>query len=396
MFKKVLVLSASAGAGHVRAAQAVMRAFTEMGAAEEISHVDTLEYTNKIFRNLYSKAFIDLVDKAPDLLGWLYDQWDRPWQNERRRIAFDTLNTGPFIKMLKKSAADLVVCTHFLPAEIISFLKAKEKITCRQAIVVTDFDVHAMWLCRHHEHYFVALDETREHLAKLGIPRGNLTVSGIPIDPVFTIAKEKQAMRMKHGLDADRITILVSAGGFGVGPIEHIMTSLLEMRHPAQVLAMCGRNEELLARIGEIAASGRNGNVAIHPIGYTTDMDEYMAASDMAIGKPGGLTMSEAMAKGLVFVIVNPIPGQEERNADHLLEEGAAIRCNNLPVLAYKIDRLLDDEARFAAMRANAIRLSRPRAAYTIVEKLLELRESFVDAAVEPGKSKRKKRGKKR
>lgn len=395
MFKKVLVLSASAGAGHVRAAQAVMRAFTEMGAAEEISHVDTLEYTNKIFRNLYSRAFIDLMEKAPDILGWLYDQWDRPWHNERQRIAFDTLNTGPFIKMLKKSAADLVVCTHFLPAEIISFLKAKEKITCRQAIVVTDFDVHAMWLCRHHEHYFVALDETREHLAKLGIPRDHLTVSGIPIDPVFTQHKEKHAMRVKHGLDADRVTILVSAGGFGVGPIEHIMTSLLEMRHPAQVLAMCGRNEDLLERIGEIAKSGGSRDVVIHPIAYTTEMDEYMAASDLAIGKPGGLTMSEAMAKGLVFVIVNPIPGQEERNADHLLEEGVAIRCNNLPVLAYKIDQLLDDEARFAAMRANALRLARPRAAFTIVEKLVELREHFVDASVTTKKEKKNKKKRK-
>jgi processive 1,2-diacylglycerol beta-glucosyltransferase len=373
MFKKVLVLSASAGAGHVRAAQAVVRAFNKLGAAEEIMHIDTLEYTNKLFRNLYSKAYIDILGKAPEVLGWLYDQWDRPWHNERQRIAFDKLNTGPFIKMLKKTAADLVVCTHFLPAEIISYLKAKEKISCRQAIVVTDLDVHAMWLCRHHEQYFVALDETSEHLARLGIPRENLTVSGIPIDPVFAEAKDKHAMRAKHGLDPNRVTIIVSAGGFGVGPIEHIMTSLLEMRHPAQVLAMCGRNEELLEQVSAIASgAGAESNVRIHPIGYTTEMDEYMAASDLVIGKPGGLTMSEALAKGLVFVIVNPIPGQEERNADHLLEEGAAIRCNNLPVLAYKIDRLLDDPARFASLRANALQLARPRAAFTIVERLLE------------------------
>jgi processive 1,2-diacylglycerol beta-glucosyltransferase len=391
MFKKVLVLSASAGAGHVRAADAVAKAFEAMGAAEEVTHIDTLEYTNKLFRNLYSKAYIDILGKAPEVLGWLYDQWDRPWQNERKRIAFDTLNTGPFIKMLKKTAADLIVCTHFLPAEIISYLKAKEKITCRQAIVVTDFDVHAMWLCRHHEQYFVALDETREHLAKLGIPRENLTVSGIPIDPIFTEVKEKRAMRLKYGLEPDRTTIIVSAGGFGVGPIEHIMTSLLDMRHPAQVLAMCGRNEELAERVGEIARKApEGGNVTIHPIGYTTEMDEYMAASDLVIGKPGGLTMSEALAKGLVFVIVNPIPGQEERNADHLLEEGAAIRCNNLPVLAYKIDRLLDDETRFAAMRANVARLARPRAAFTIVERLLELEESFRTSA--PVSTKRVKR----
>ena len=100
-----------------------------------------------------------------------------------------------------------------------------------------------------------------------------------------------------------------------------------------------------------------------------------MAAGDLVVGKPGGLTTSEALARGLVFVIVSPIPGQEERNADHLLEEGAAIRCNNLPVLAYKIDRLLDDPQRLATMQANVRRLAHPRAAYVIINKLLALKE---------------------
>src|SRR5206468_10601077 len=106
-------------------------------------------------------------------------------------------------------------------------------------------------------------------------------------------------------------------------------------------------------------------------VGYTTAIDENMAAADLLVGKPGGLTTSEALAKGLVLVIVNPIPGQEERNADHLLEEGVAIRCNNLPALAYKIDRLLDDPARLASMRENVQRLARPNAARDVVAALI-------------------------
>lgn len=376
MFNKVLVLSASAGAGHIRAAEALERALIETGAAREVRHVDTLEYTNKIFRRLYSKAYLEMVNKMPDVLGWLYDALDKPWKNERRRLAFDKLNTRPFVKMLKEYQPDIMVCTHFLPAEIISWLKAKERIVCRQAIVVTDFDVHAMWLCHHYEQYFVALDETREHMERLGIPAGKLTVSGIPIDPVFAQAKDKQEMRRKHGLAPDRWTILVSAGGFGVGPIEHLMESLLRLKHPAQLVVICGRNEELKARIERLVAGGTEAsNVAVKALGYTTEMDEFMAASDIVLGKPGGLTTSEALTKGLVFVIVNPIPGQEERNSDHLLEEGVAIRCNNLPVLAYKIDRLLDDPERFASMRANALRLARPRAAHEIIARLLSLKD---------------------
>lgn len=183
MLDKVLVLSASADAGHVRAAEAIERAFAAAGAAREVRHVDALEHTTKLLRRVYARTYLDLVNCAPELLGWLYD---------------------------------------------------------------------------------------------------------------------------------------------------------------------------------------------------------YMAAADLLVGKPGGLTTAEALARGLVMVIVNPIPGQEERNADHLLEEGAAIRCNNLPVLADKIDRLLGDPARLAAMRANVRRLARPRAAHDVVTALLEARRTTSIDAVGP------------
>lgn len=374
MFKKVLVLSASAGAGHLRAADAVVAAFKKLNAAEEVLHVDVLQHTNKVFRNLYSKAYIEMVNKTPELLGWLYDALDKPWKNERRRLALDKLNTRPFVKLLKDYKPDIAVCTHFLPAEIISWLKAKEKINCPQAVVVTDFDVHAMWLCHHYEQYFVALDETRVHLEKLGIPPEKITVSGIPIDPIFSEAKDKEAMRAKHGLLQDRTTILVSAGGFGVGPIEHLLQSLSEMKHQAQVVALCGRNEKLQKKIEKLAEKiSDDERVVIKPIGFTTEMDEYMSASDILLGKPGGLTTSEALTKGLVFAIVNPIPGQEERNSDHLLEENVAIRCNNLPTLAYKLDKLLDDKERFKTMQENSLRLAKPDAAIDVVQKLITL-----------------------
>ena len=374
MFKKVLLLSASAGAGHVRAAQAIERAMMETHAAEEVLHVDALAYTNKLFRTLYSKAYIEMVNRAPDALGWLYDQFDKPWENERRRLALDKLNARPFIKLVEEFEADICISTHFLPAELISWLKAKRRLTCPQAVVVTDFDAHAMWLCHHYEQYFVALDETRVYLEKLGLTPHKISVTGIPIDPIFSRRKDQHEMRAKHKLKKDVATILVSAGGFGVGPIKQILQALLHLKHKAQVIAICGRNEELKAEIQKIADGLSRHQVAIKPIGFTTEMDEYMAASDILLGKPGGLTTSEALAMGLRFVIVNPIPGQEERNSDHLLENGAAIRCNNLPVLAYKIDRLLDDQERFKQMQANALKLARPRAAFDIVEKLLALK----------------------
>jgi processive 1,2-diacylglycerol beta-glucosyltransferase len=187
------------------------------------------------------------------------------------------------------------------------------------------------------------------------------------------VPKPKDAMRRKLGLLPDRTVVLLSAGGFGVGPLEHAVTSLLELRHPAQVVVVCGRNAELRRRLDALAADRAGGSNALAVVGYTTEMDEYMSAADVFVGKPGGLTTSEALAKALLLVIVNPIPGQEERNSDHLLEQGAAIRCNNLPVLAYKIDELLDDPARAASMHERARRLARPDAARDIVQKAMTL-----------------------
>ena len=374
MLKKVLLLSASAGAGHVRAAQALEKAFNELQESIEVRNLDVLNYTNKVFRHFYSKAYIDLVNKMPEVPGWMYDRLDKPWQNERRRLALDKLNTRPLVKLLRDYHPDLIVCTHFLPAEIVSWLRARERLRSRQAIVVTDFDVHAMWLVHHYEQYFVAIDEARAYLEALGIPAAKISVTGIPIDPVFAEHKSVAEMRRKHRLDPDRTTILLSAGGFGVGSVEPLLAALKPLEHRVQVVAICGRNEELLRRLTKAAARGKvDENVLVKPVGYTHEMDEYMAASDLVIGKPGGLTTSEALAKGLAFVIVDPIPGQEERNSDHLLEAGVAIRSNNLPTLSYKLNKLLADKPRLERMKANSKAMGRPNSAREIVKRVVEL-----------------------
>jgi processive 1,2-diacylglycerol beta-glucosyltransferase len=363
-----LILSASVGNGHTIAAESLRQAFESKGLAGEIRHEDVLKFTNPLFRRLYGKAYIDLVNRAPELLGWMYDQLDEPWKNEKRRLFFDKLNAAPLIKMIREYDPDWIVCTHFLPAEIVSDLKGKGKLACPQAIVVTDFDVHALWFCRNYEHYFVALDETKAHLEAHGFPTEKITVSGIPIAPVFSEPKSKQAMREKYGLDSNMPTVILSLGGFGVGRIHALIDALRKISRPVQILAMCGKNEELKRDLD--SASNDVGAGRVIPVGYTGEMDEYMTASDLIVGKPGGLTTCEALAKGLVFVIVNPIPGQEERNSDHLLENGVAIRSNDPATLGFKIEKLLDDPARVERMQKNSLAFARPRAAFDIAEKL--------------------------
>ena len=167
------------------------RRFASAVLPSEVQHLDVLKYTNKVFRHLYSKAYIDLVNSAPEVLGWLYDHLDDPAKNDPIRLAFDRLNANPFIRFLKRYQPDVAISTHFLPSGIISSLKAENKVKVLNAVVVTDFDVHAMWLCSHVEQYFVAMEETKVHLRALGVPESLITISGIPIDPVFAEAQRQ-------------------------------------------------------------------------------------------------------------------------------------------------------------------------------------------------------------
>ena len=372
---QVLLLSASSGAGHVRAAQALEKAFAARGDCT-VEHIDALRYVSKLFQRIYDKAYIGMVRRAPELMGLLYERTDQPWQHPRRRLALDRLNTGPMIRLLKRTQPDLCVATHFLPAEILAWLIAKKKLRARNAIVVTDYDVHAMWLCRTVDRYYVAIEEAAEYLARIGVPREKLRVTGIPIDPLFATPVNRAEARKDLGLDAEATVLLISAGGYGIGPVEQLVKDLLALQKPWQIVAIAGKSEKTRKCLEEVAkAAGKLPSSAARliAVGFTTEMDKYMAAADLMVGKAGGLTTSEALARGLPMALIEPIPGQEERNADHLLEAGAAIRCNNLPAAAWKIATLLDDAARLKEMRDAARTLGRPGAAAAIAEDALRL-----------------------
>ena len=161
---------------------------------------------------------------------------------------------------------------------------------------------------------------------------------------------------------------LERTGADGVSPAEFVVAKLMQLRHRVQTVVICGKNADLLARVQSLV--GENPDFKV--LGYTQEIHNLMKASDLYMGKPGGLTTAEALACGLPMAILSPIPGQEERNSDHLLEEGAAIKCNEMTTIAYKIDRLLDDPARLESMRQSARRMGRPNAAATVVRALLE------------------------
>ncbi len=369
MKKRVLIISASAGNGHVRCGDALEKAFAADSRVEQVVHEDALKYTNKLFQNFYSKLYAELVKEAPTILGWVYRTTDEPWKGEAVRTQLDRLNTQPLIKFIKEFDPHITVCTHFMPSGIISHLIEKGHLETQHSIVVTDLDCHAMWLSRIFHRYLVALEDTKIHLEALGLPAERITVTGIPIDPIFAEPIDRDEALNRYQLRPNLPTLLLSAGALGVGPTEIVVRRLLDLKTESQTIVICGRSEELRQQITDIVG-GENPRFRI--LGYSDRMHELMQLSDLFIGKPGGLTTSEALATGLPMCIVSPIPGQEERNSDHLLEKGVAIKANELTTLPWKIDKLLSDPERLAKMRGNARAMGHPRAAHQVVQTLID------------------------
>src|SRR5437667_10314665 len=271
---RVLLLSASSGAGHVRAAQALEKAFASRGDCA-VEHVDVIQHVSRVFQRVYDKAYISMVRRAPELMGVLYDRTDRPWEKMRRRLFVDRLNTQPMIRMLKRVQPDLCVATHFLPAEIIAWLIAKKKLRTRNAIVVTDYDVHAMWLCRTVNRYYVAIPEAAEYLAGIGVPRQITRVSGITVAPLFAIPLDRARARSELKLEAKSHILLLAAGGYGIGPLEQLVRDLLALRKPWQFVAIAGKSEEMKKRLEEVASSAgtlESGARRLVPVGFTNGM----------------------------------------------------------------------------------------------------------------------------
>jgi processive 1,2-diacylglycerol beta-glucosyltransferase len=368
--RRILILSASVGGGHLRAAEAVEAACRIRDPGAIVRHVDVLTLTPAAFRRVYAKGYFDLVNRAPDLLGALYARTDRPPRSragERIRLVVERLNTRPLVALLEELAPDVVCHTHFLPAEILGHRRKRRGFRAPQVVVVTDYDVHRFWASGSADLYCVAREDGRIQLEALGVAPERIRITGIPVVPAFADGPDRAALRLKHGVEGNEPVLLVLCGGFGLGPVEALVRALWGHVRGVRMVVITGRNEPLRRKL---EAAARRAEVPTRVVGFTSEMHEWMGLADLAVTKPGGLTTSEALACGLPLVVANPIPGQETRNAAMLYEEGAAISGENVLTVGPRVARLLASPERLAAMRANARRLGRPQAAMAVAEEL--------------------------
>lgn len=369
--RKILLLSVSAGAGHVRAAEA-LRACAESEFSDvDALHLDVMDYASATFRKLYTDAYIKLVNKHPTLWGMLYQitsdaRSDTTMHKMRRSI--ERLNTRALRKRIADFAPDAIICTHFLPAEILMHEIRRQRLAVPVWVQVTDFDLHRMWVIPHMKGYFAANDEIGFRMRAVGMAEASVHVVGIPIMPAFAQPPDRATCARELGLDPQRRTLLLMGGGAGVGHLEQVAENLLKLDGDFQLIVLAGKNVAALAALKTLAKRYPSRLV---PHGYTQHVERLMVCADLVITKPGGLTSSECLAMGVPMIVHSPIPGQEERNADYLMEQGAALKAVDPVGLEYRVGQLLASPQRLAQMSERARALARPHAAREVLQVVI-------------------------
>lgn len=371
--RRVLILYVRAGVGHERAARAVAQAMREADPSSEPILRDALEFSTWPLRLLYASTYNRMMARTPRVWGVVYRRTGtRPHGfRARSRTRVTMLFCKDFLGAVDRYKPDSILCTQFLPSEVYATLRDQGRLPIPVSTVVTDFMIHPIWVYRGMDRYFVATQTTKDQLVDTGeVPPERIKVTGIPIDPKFAVPISRVDARRELGFDIDlsRPVVLVMSGGFGWGPVEQVLEVVLSLPERVQAAVICGRNEGLRRKLAE-RVRGMEERIKIS--GFTDRVDLYMAAADVMVGKSGGLTMSEAMARGLPMIVFRPIPGQEERNCDFLQETGAGVRVHDYEELHYRLMSYLQHPEYLDVMRTAATRIGRPRSSMDVAQGLL-------------------------
>lgn len=365
--KKILILYASAGHGHEKAAAALLDACGESKKGVKAEAVDTLLLAKPpFFGILYRQFYYFLIKHTPWLWGIFYNLLDTPWvyflARPARRVV-NALTAKPLERLIERENPAVILATHFLSVEVASFLRRKGRISSKIITVVTDYLPHHIWTASEVDYYIVALEETKTQLARRGVSPEKIQALGIPIEKKFLTRHLKSKIAERLGLEQAPFTVLITSGGAGIGSIRNIAEGLLRIGKPIQILTVCGTNKKLFAQLERDAKL----NPSLKVFGFVTNMDELMDLADVVIGKGGGLTITESFVKGRPVVLYHSVPGQETRNASCVAQHRAGFVTNSTDEVIAKISEWIDFPDRLKELEENVGKIAKPLAAKNIV-----------------------------
>lgn len=307
--RKLMVLSVSSGACHVRAADAICSQVDANHARVVARHIDIMDISSFTLRKVYARLYIAVIDRFPSLWHQIYHRTDRGRSNglfERLRRAMEQASVTRLLNEIERANPDAIVCTHSLPAEILARMRRNGRLNCPVWVQVTDFDVHRMWVHNGITDYFAGNEEVAFRLRVRGVPPDAIRVTGIPIMAEFRQASDRAASAKEFRVDPARMTLLLVGGSAGLGKLEQVAERLMQLKFNFQHIVMTGQNTAALARLRTLEKQFPS---RLFAHGYTGLVEKLMACSDLAITKPDGLTVSECLAMSLPMILCQPIPG---------------------------------------------------------------------------------------
>lgn len=373
--KKILLFYASFGGGHLSAANSIKQCIDENFSDCETKLVDCMLYVNKPINAISTTAYKEMAKKFPWVWGDIYAHTQKG-PLARISSTSNNLMAKKLLKLLKEYQPDIVISTHPFGSQMVSYLKRKALIDCKLATILTDFAPHEQWLIGsdYVDYLFVSHEKLRQELINTGIDSNKVFVTGIPLSNRFLMHYNKEEIKHSFGLDLNKKVILFFGGGeFGLGRevTIKILSAFIHHRGNHQIVAIAGKNEKMREEFNFLVEQ-ENAEDFVTVLSYTHQVPELMSISDLVVTKPGGLTSTESLSSGLPMVLINPIPGQEEENAEFLENSGVAVWLRKNSDFESEIAKLLSDKDKLHKMKLNTKLLAKKHSTRDICDIILK------------------------
>lgn len=371
----ILIFYASYGGGHLSAAKSIQNYIVEKCENVDVEMIDCMKYINKPIEKLTTGAYREMAKKTPKLWGKIYSGSQKGLlsviSKDSNKLMAKKLN-----KLIQERKPNLIISTHPFSSQMCSYLKKKGLINCRLATVMTDFAMHKQWLIGHEftDYFFVSNKNMKNDMVEYGVNANKIFVTGIPISNRFFENFDNTKIYEMFNLNPEKKVILFFGGGeFGIGKNQtiQVLKSFISLVPNYQIIAIAGKNEKMKEEF-ENLVNEYNASNRIRVLGFTDKVPELMHIACLVVTKPGGLTTTETLACGLPMVIINPIPGQEEENAEFLVSNGVAIWIKKDDNLEDVISSLFSSDA-LEKMKENVKTLSKKNSTEQICKICLNI-----------------------
>ncbi len=370
--KTVLLMYITKVSGHRQATVALQQAVKQLAPDVETPAINGFGYTYPILEKVINKAYMSVIKSTPFVWDYMYDNPKIVKNSDSIKNFLHKTSHKKIAKLFEMYSPDTIVCTQAFPCGMVADFKTTYGLKTKLIGVLTDYAPHSYWINEGVDYYIVPSLDVKERFVKKGVNADQIKVYGIPLRPKFSVQLDKKPIAEKLGLDPNLPTILIMGGGQGLGPIKDIVKALKKLDVDFQVIALVGTNKKVFKKIQKYAADSTKKILVFE---FAQNVDELMDLATLIITKPGGMTTAECLAKGLPMVIVNPLPGQEMRNTDFLINKGVAIRIEDVKNIGEEIEILLKSPDRLKIMSKAAYENAKPHAAIDAAKLILGIPE---------------------